>query len=161
MRSLLLLGLLVGPAHAAAVSRGCSATVQQAAAQMASGESNTGEQTGFRVEHVRVDRVQGGVWAMVGSCADPARPLVAVKLPESAGRQVAASREIVIHAGERVRVIQRSGDSHMELSGSADDAGAVGAAVRVRLDSGLFGGDGVAAHVRGRVVKAGVVEVDQ
>jgi hypothetical protein len=138
-------------------SVGCAPTAEAAVARLLKREAvqQVGGGDGFRVVSVREDSLRKGAWAMVASCAEPAKPMIAVRIGE--GASVAAPKGVKI--GERVTVIAEGSESRFELVGMARDSGAASEVVRIEMPR-LSMDDGEAAPViRCRVVRAGVVEV--
>lgn len=140
---------------AACAEGGCAPTVQAAVAGFRT-NADAGPREGFRVESVRMDRVHGRAWAIVGDCKDSAKPHVAVLLPDV--RMGALDEVAMIRAGERVSVVA-NGESHMQLAGVAEESGAAGKQIRVRLNAAVLGHSGAGAELRTRVVKEGIVEM--
>ena len=144
--------------------RGCFRSVAEAAAvtHTLEPESVGPENTGFRLEDLRRDRMLNKRWAMVRSCDHPERPLIAVELGE-AGESVGTTRQTaavayaaqVVQAGARVRVRGSDAGLRFETTGVAESNGTVGQAIGVRLDNAV-GGDGSAV----RVLKATVRSAD-
>lgn len=145
------------PLHVA----GCAPTAEAAVAHLLAKTSPAEDEGGFRVASVRVDRVRSRSWAMIASCTDATRPLLAVELPMFVAEPAWAAEKSVIHAGECVRVISRNGSSTMELTGTAEGSAALHGPVKVRLNMSLMGADRAGAELQGEAVEAGVVEVLQ
>lgn len=137
---------------------GCAATAEAAVTHLLEDSDAGRAANGFRVDDVRVDHVHARAWAMVASCASPARPLVAIALPQEAVASVALREDAIVHVGDRVTIVSGGAGSHMELRGWAEEAGARDATIVVRLDASVMGG-GVAARMHARVKSPGVVEV--
>lgn len=156
----LALCLSVPSAHALPIpGSGCAPTAEAAVARMLNGATSTGDPEGFRVDAVHHDYLRGRSWAVVVSCTRPALPHVAVLLPASTmASSVKAPSPMLVHAGDQVAVISRSGDSQMQLLGWAEESGRAGQQIRVRLGISLDA-EHPALSLRGSVVKEGVVEV--
>ena len=150
-------GVVLLASGVACAEGGCAPTVQAAVAGFRT-NADVGAREGFRVESVRMDRVHGKAWAIVGDCEDSAKPHVAVLLPDV--RTGALDEVAMIRAGERVSVVA-GGDLHMQLSGIAEESGVAGKQIRVRLDAAVLGHGGAGAELRTRVVKEGIVEMMQ
>ena len=148
--------LLASSSYASVPDRGGCAPTVEAAVESFPAKASVADSRGFRVEDVRVDRIHGRAWAIVGDCSDVARPRVAVALRHM--DLAALTEQVAVHAGEHV-LIQADGASRMELRGTAKESGAIGKEIGVRLEAGLFGDAQDAAELHGRVVKAGVVEM--
>ncbi len=115
----------------------CFRTVREAATQ-----AGVRDGEGFRLEGIRMDRVQGGQWARVLSCLHPERPAVLVKLlhelsvstPGVAVAPAAGSvLPVVVTAGSLVRIVRLESMARLEMMGVAQGDGARGDKVRVRL----------------------------
>ncbi len=105
--------------------------------------------TGFRVESVRWDAAQRQTWAVIRSCDHAERPALArlADLPHGAPvAQTGSSAALVsaqslqanttvavVHAGEVVRLWRADSQAHIELMATAEENGAVGGKVRLRL----------------------------
>lgn len=126
----------------------CFHTVQEAARQ-------TGVQDGegFRLEGIRFDLLGGGRWARVANCLHPERPGTMLKLqsPQEssnrvtspstsqqsvAGRKQHSEMPSAVLSGSAVRIVKLEDQVRMELAGVAQEAGALGARIHVRIGSG-------------------------
>jgi len=164
MRNLLLflIGavLCVGSnASAAIVPAGldCAPTAESAVTHVLSEDAGSGSAQGFKVVAIRKDPLRKRSWAMVASCSDASRPMVAIELAENVIPLTLPQQYVRI--GDRVAVRQYSEESRMELAGVAEDSGIAQDLIRVRL-SGLSS-DNAAPVIRCRVVSKNVVEVAQ
>lgn len=142
LRSIILLtvaGLWVSlasnPAHAA-----CAVTRAEAAA----GLHATVDQGGFHVTSTRWDPILHQRWAQVASCDHPEWPTV--EFPASVSLQIAPSRQSeqgsadsllpllpVVHAGDIVQLWSQEDVLRIEVAAIAEQSGALGKPVRVRL----------------------------
>ena len=138
---------------------GCFHSVKEAALQ-----AGVRDGEGFRLEGIRLDRVGGGRWARVVSCVHPERPGMAVRVADerpgvqvagvAAGRLFGVGRTLV-EIGSVVQVVQVEANVRLEVAGVAQESGAMGDAIRVRV--GAAGLEHfVAAVVRGE----GLVEME-
>jgi hypothetical protein len=124
------------PAHAA-----CANTRAEAAA----GLHATAEQGGFRVTSTRWDPILHQRWAQVASCAHPEWPTVELpagislqsNLPHQSSQQPSADSLLpllpVVHAGDIVQLWSQEDDLRIEVAAIAEQSGALGQPVRVRL----------------------------
>jgi hypothetical protein len=158
-------GVLWLVAHAASATMvptgaGCARSAEDAIARMLDGVHANGGKDGFRVVAVRTDPLRKRTWAMVVSCTDAARPMVAIELAAdfiSANHAMPLQRMVKI--GNRVAVVHDDDDSRMVVEGWAEDSGGIGDLIRVRM-SRLSGDEADAVPViRCRVVGEDVVEV--
>ena len=149
-------------ARAAVPSGGCARTPAAAVLAAVSPVAGSGAGVvpvtqGYRVRAVRWDPLQQQNWAVVERCEHPELPAVAVltKLPgpftvspvevasqrldlvagETASASVirANSAVSVVKTGDMVRLWKADERAHIELVGTAEENGVVGARVRVRL----------------------------
>ncbi len=138
---------------------GCFHSVKEAVSQ-----AGVRDGEGFRLEGIRLDRVGGGRWARVVSCLHPERPGMAVRIAgdgaevqvagAAAGKLFGVGRTLVA-IGSVVQVVQVEANVRLELAGVAQENGALGDAIRVRV--GAAGLEHfVAAVVRGE----GLVELE-
>lgn len=99
---------------------------------------------GYRITAIRRDRLLHQRWAMVASCGHPERPLIVMPLPEQKMGAALASRSNpadnprsdpfpIVHSGDLVQLLAREKTLRMEIAGRAEQSGALGAKVRVRL----------------------------
>jgi len=134
---------------------GCAATAEAAVARLIGQESDlaaSGE--GFRVVGMRTDFVHAKKYALVASCSNAARPLTAVEVRGT----VAVVRTQAVRIGDRIKVIAGGSDSHMELTGRAQDSGSTNDVIRVQMPK--FSEDAETAPViRCRIVGNDIVEV--
>ena len=115
---------------------GCAATAESAVAHMLANTVSTNTTAGFRVDAIRIDRIQNRQWAMVASCSEPAKPRIAFLLP--ANETIASEMQqqaAAIHTGDAVTILSSNPDSTMQLLGSAIETGAVGDRIHVRLQN--------------------------
>lgn len=146
--------LAQAPDAAATKGTGCASTPAAAIEVARAGQAGAGQGPGFRVESVRWDAAQRQTWAIVRSCDHADRPTLALltDLPHvgpvaapvgsgSAGvtlsQQIALANgaDAAVHAGQTVRLWRTDVQAHIELVATAQENGAVGARVRLRLDS--------------------------
>ena len=135
---------------------GCAPTAESAVLRLLSNNLASGSATGFKVVTVRKDPLRRRSWAMVASCSDASRPMVAIELADTMMPLVPQQQ---VRIGDRVAVKQDGEESHMELTGVAEDSGTLQDLIRVRL-SGLSS-ESAAPVIRCRVVGREVVEVAQ
>ena len=142
--SVALSGVCQGQAAALA---GCAKTPVAAIEAARAGQTAAFQATGFRVESVRWDAAQRQTWAVIRSCDHAERPTLAMltDLPRnlvgaapSAGAmpvlgQIIPANSAVVHAGEVVRLWRADAQAHIELKAMAEENGAIGAKVRLRL----------------------------
>ena len=140
------------------VGVGCAPSAEAAVARILGRESGDSKADGFKVVAVRTDALHKQAWAMVASCSDRARPMVAVTLQDGALAQMVGTLQGV-RIGDRVAVVRVGGDSRMNLSGWAEDSGGAQDLIRVRLPRFSSDDADAAPVIRCRVVGKGVVEV--
>jgi hypothetical protein len=110
-------------------------------AQEAAEQAGTRGVEGFRMESLERDPFSGVNWAQIRSCGHPERPAVMVmasagaslRVAGHAARSVPVARPMVLHAGERVRLVEATENTRVEMSGIAQANGAAGDRIRVRL----------------------------
>ena len=162
MRSFLFLAAIVsfaGQRASAAIvptGVGCAPTAESAVSHLLSNDVAGGSATGFKVVAVRRDTLRRRSWAMVASCSDASRPMVAIELADTA---LLLAPQQQVRIGDRVAVKQDGEQSHMELAGVAEDSGIAQDLIRVRLSG--FSSESAAPVIRCRVVSKDVVEVAQ
>lgn len=105
-------------------------------AGIASDRSNTQASADYEMAAVHWDPVLKRSWAVL--CKNEGTPAVLVPLKGRAPA-LTVSPFPVIHAGEVVRVLQKDANIRLELTGIAEENGAVGNHVRVHLLSPLKG----------------------
>jgi flagella basal body P-ring formation protein FlgA len=155
-----LLGLMLSWHRAAALAPtgvDCAPSAEAAVARVLGEAARDGSAEGFKVVAVRVDATRQQSWAMVASCTDVSRPMVAIAL----GKRVVASSRLLrqgVRIGDRVTVVREGDDSRMELAGWAQDSGGEQDLVRVKMPS-LSEDAGPAPVIRCRVVGKDIVEV--
>lgn len=95
---------------------------------------------GYRVESVHHDLVLQRNWAVVRSCDHPEWPAFTLSTHLAAQHSAAslmaerASEELpVVRAGDLVRLWRTDGDAHIEMIATAEQSGAIGTRVRVRM----------------------------
>jgi hypothetical protein len=94
---------------------------------------------GFRVASVRWDSLQRRNWAVIESCDHRDRPSVTMAMgaPAPALSTASLTRPYVslpiVRAGDVVRLWKNDRLAHLEMIGIAEENGAAGARVRVRL----------------------------
>jgi hypothetical protein len=139
-------------------SAGCAETAEAAVAHLLTDGVAGNRAQGFRVDAIHVDAIHHREWAMVASCDEPAKPLVALPLPDTLAVKTEVRRTaLAVRTGDRVVVMSPAGDSRMQLVGSAMESGVVGQRVRVRLELVMDGQ--VKPTIACEVMRAGVVEV--
>ncbi len=138
----------------------CARSAEDAVARMLSGERASGAKDGFRVVAVRTDPLRQRTWAMVASCTDASRPMMAVELAANfVGADRAMPVQRMVKIGDRVTVVHDGDDSRMAVEGWAEDSGGERDLIRVRM-SRLSGDETDAVPViRCRIVGVDVVEV--
>jgi hypothetical protein len=125
------------------VSGACAST-PAAALQAAQSSTGTSVPTlagarGFRVASVRWDSLQQRNWAVIESCDHRERPSVVIALGAPAPALSAASLTRpnvpppIVRAGDIVRLWKNDRLAHLEIIGIAEENGAAGTRVRVRL----------------------------
>jgi hypothetical protein len=137
--------ILVGSSTAPPIEAACARTPALAlhAVQSSANEDMLSQGDGYRIVSVRWDPLLNQRWAMVASCEHPERPSIAMlltgrRLPAEVpahgsnanGRQ---SPFPVIHAGDVVQLRSQERNLRIEVAGRAEENGAVGSKVRVRL----------------------------
>ena len=160
LRVLGMMLLVVQGASAALVpvGVGCAPSAEAAVARILGSDSGESKADGFRVVAVRMDALRKQSWAMVASCSDRARPMVAVPLRDGVLMQTMGVLQGV-RIGDRVAVVREGGESRTNLSGWAEDSGGAQDLIRVRLPRVSSDDADAAPVIRCRVVGKGVVEV--
>jgi hypothetical protein len=101
------------------------------------------QQEGYRTISVRWDPLLRQRWATIVSCDHPERPSIALLLhstPQDKATEVSPISLPTIHSGDVVRLWRQENDLRIEVSGVAQESGARGSRVRVKLlRSGLDG----------------------
>ncbi|MFC6644303.1 hypothetical protein ACFQBQ_01590 [Granulicella cerasi] len=159
LRLALLCALVSTAGYAFPLHGPCAPTAEAAVAKMLEAAVDAGIVTGFRVEHVHVDAVRGEGYALVGRCGGSSEPLTAVKLPTMRVKLMTNEKTTLIHPGDALLVLKVTNDTHLQLEGRAEGAGAVGQEIMVRLTDALVRDGVLGAKLRCRVKSAGVVEV--
>ncbi len=163
---------------------GCAGTPAGAIAAARAEQSVTALQTvGYRVESVRWDAAQRQTWAVIRSCDHAERPTLAMladlphhtaaaatvptipasSSPQSSEIARANTASVLVHAGEAVRLWRADGLAHIELIATAEENGAAGAKIRLRLMTAKDN-DGQTApprYLAGIVRGPADVEIDQ
>ena len=119
-----------------------------------------------RIIEVRPDRVLGSVWGVVSDCKHPEWPSRLVALPRDsdasapgAAVPLADAATTAVRVGERVRLWRQDAATRIETSGAAEEGGAVGQRIKVRL-ARAGSDDGSAKEVVTGVVRGlGSVEI--
>jgi hypothetical protein len=137
---------------------GCAPSAEAAVARILSGDTSESKVDGFKVLAIRTDALRKQSWAMVASCSDRARPMVAVPLRDGVLVQTVGVLQGV-RIGDHVAVVRDGGDSRMNLSGWAEDSGDAQDLIRVRLPRFSSDDADAAPVIHCRVVGKGVVEV--
>jgi Chaperone for flagella basal body P-ring formation len=104
------------------------------------------QKDGYRVAKVHWDPLLNQRWAIIASCGHPDRPSIAMPLTDLApqtevsplGNHVGSSPWMqspfpIIHAGDLVQLQIQNNDIRIEVAGRAEENGAIGNKVRVRL----------------------------
>jgi len=166
LRISLVVGLFVCAVQAASAALvpagvGCASSAEAAVARMLGSLQVAEKQDGFRVVAVRTDALRKRSWAIVASCADAARPMVAIELEGdvAASEQVQLPVVLQVRIGDRVRVVHDGSDSRMELAGLAEDNGGGNDLVRVRMPKFSTEAAEAPPVIRCRVVGSDIVEV--
>jgi hypothetical protein len=130
--------VLQGACLAQVCARTPEAAVRSAGAAAPSDAVSATE--GYRVASVHWDPVMRESWARVVSCAHPERPgvLIRVEGGHSAAAPLAAQRERavntpVVRAGEIVQLWRQEPLLRIEVAGIAEQSGAMGERIHVRL----------------------------
>jgi hypothetical protein len=144
-------------ASAAIISAGpgCAPTAESAVARVLSNDVESASVEGFKVVAIRKDPLRKRSWAMIASCSNTSRPMVAIELAENVVPLTPPQQHVQI--GDHVTVRQYGEESQMELAGVAEDSGVTQDLIRVRL-SALSSGN-AAPVLRCRVVNKNLVEV--
>lgn len=113
--------------------------ISQAAANEAMPETNEG----YRITTVRWDPLLNQRWAMIASCGHPERPAIAMLLPGPKTQNTLISSQVsaqrmqspfpVVHAGDLVQLWSQEENLRIQAAGRAEENGAIGKKVRVRL----------------------------
>lgn len=122
----------------------CVATPAAAAASAASASSlPTAGRGGFRVASMRWDPVLRQRWVRVESCDHPEWPALEMPVPTVEKPQRFVERDLVslekkaaplvVRAGDAVQLWSTAGNLRMDVAAVAEESGALGAKVRVRL----------------------------
>jgi hypothetical protein len=85
---------------------------------------------------IRVDPILHQRWAITSDCDQPTHPAQAKPLTLPAAEPVRTTRRtapVTVHAGDRVRVWTRQPNLTIEISGVAEESGAIGSLIRIRL----------------------------
>ena len=147
--------LFLGGCALAAAQQGCFRSA--AAAVKGSGPEDA---DGFRVEAIRHNALNGLSWAQVRSCAHPEWPLRLVRAgtdiqsPQTAAAPALVQPVMVLRAGTPVTVLSLGEFIHLQISGVAIEAGALGQRVRVRI-----AGDGEEHFIAGLVKSPNTLEM--
>ncbi|HEY0163250.1 MAG TPA: flagella basal body P-ring formation protein FlgA [Edaphobacter sp.] len=128
---------LAGSAMAATPSPFCASTPELAlrATQTVVTPETVASQEGYRVASVRRDPLLNQSWATVVSCSHPERPSITLPLPSDSPRNAQAANTPfpVVHAGDLVQLWGQQRNLRIEVAGKAEESGATGNRVRVRL----------------------------
>ncbi len=136
---------------------GCAPSAEAAVARVLGEAAHDGGVEGFKVVSVRTDALRKQSWAMVASCTDASRPMVAIALDDRTAASPRLMRESV-RIGDRVTVMREGADSRIVLTGWAEDSGGERDLIRVRMPH-LSDDASVSPVIRCRVVGKGIVEV--
>jgi hypothetical protein len=132
----------------------------------AAGCEAAGGSAAMRVVSVRQDALLGSRWGLMVDCAHPERPSRWVLLTSDAKLKVdgkvqsvttAVRGPMVVRAGETVRAWRQDGMTSIETSGVAEQGGAAGTRIQVRLLRRDLDGQDVERHVSGVVDGVGSV----
>jgi Chaperone for flagella basal body P-ring formation len=124
---------------------------------------------GLVLRELRWDSVLRRSWAVFANPAHPERPAVVVPAEpaeaaraeaEFAGRGTEARPVPVVHAGDRVRLWSAERNLRLQLTAVAEEDGAVGELVRVRIAGAAWAVDAAAQTLRGVVRGAADVELE-
>jgi hypothetical protein len=96
--------------------------------------------TGYRIKAVQWDPLLHQRWAMISSCEYPERPPIALAIiePLSSNSQMDPARSkhspfLVVHAGDLLELWRQEPNLRITVAGRAEESGAEGGRVRVRL----------------------------
>jgi hypothetical protein len=130
------------------------AAAMLAAAQSAPVSNLLPETDGYRVEEVRWDPFLRRQWAVIQRCGHAGQPSFMVRTEleaQSSSKKFLALRHDValpvVQAGDLVRLWKRDGSAQIQLIATAEENGALGGRVRVRL-AGLPDADGQSGQPR-------------
>lgn len=132
-----------------AFDAGCARTPQLAVrmAESVAPEEFPLQDKGYRVRSMRYDPVLERQWAVVASCGHPERPTFAMPVDSPVANSVGATsamphaRVSAVRAGDLVQAWQQEPNLRIEIAGRAEESGAVGNRVRIRiLHSGFESG---------------------
>ncbi|HEY0263723.1 MAG TPA: hypothetical protein VGC07_04300 [Granulicella sp.] len=146
---------------------GPCALTPEAALLAAQGQGGAGTAQGYRVVGVRRDPLLRQGWAVVASCDHPEQSPLLLKIgsAEPVLRQVESTIQNMppmIRAGEVVRLWRRESYVHIEMIATAEESGAVGSKIRLRLpvSQGLDGQVGQSQFAIGVVRGPADVELE-
>lgn len=93
---------------------------------------------GYRITTVHRDPLLHQRWAMVTNCNHPERPALALLLSDSQLKFEEKGQQVqnpfpVVHAGDLVQLWSQERDLRIEVAGRAEESGAIGSRVRVRV----------------------------
>jgi len=143
---------LAGRATAVTMEPFCARTPELAirAAQSSMTSDIAAQKDGYRLSGVRWDPLLNQQWATITTCGHPDRPAIALPFPglrrasmfsSSLEGLTNQSPFPVVHAGDLVQLWGQQKNLRVEAAGRAEQSGATGSKVRVRLlRSGLEGG---------------------
>ena len=152
--SLLLFAALLRPSLAQDV-------VCYQSAVMAATQSGVGSADGFRLIEIHRDALEGTTWATVRRCRYPERPARMLLLDRGArvrqepGSLPLAALRPLVFAGQRVHMSYRDQMLRLEVGGTAEASGSLGARIKVRLAN-----SGEERYAIGVVVSAGELEME-
>ena len=138
-------------------------------AAMGSVAMHLGARSSERVVEVRRDSLLDAKWAVLVDCDHPEWPARMVLLGKDATevkpqvRQVSAVRAVamVVRVGETVRVWERDGMTSIETTGIAEQSGAAGKRIEVRLLRSGMNSEDRERLVEGVIAGPGSVEIHQ
>lgn len=145
----LLLSVLLISGWSARLNAACSKTVWDAAHAQENIVISALDGPGYRVTAVQWDALLQQHWAQVVDCRHPEWPAVSVMLepkgltnrsntgPRPTINSWRSSDEPLVHIGDVVRLWRQEEAVRIELQGVAEESGAIGTRIRVRLLRGF------------------------
>lgn len=134
---------IAGVASASSLNSSCSPSAAQTIELDSTHHEPILQQGRYRTISVRWDPVLRQRWATIVSCDHPERPSIALLMslnPEDKATQESPTPFPIVRAGDLVRLWRQENDLRIEASGIAQESGATGSRVHVRLlNSGLDG----------------------
>lgn len=137
--------LLIAASITAPVFAACAPTPLAASQASLQSGGDTQISSGYRATAAIVDKTTARIWIRVIACGHPERPAILVPLylpialekPSAVTPPHSSSQPLVVHAGQALRLHSVSDKSRIEISGIAEQQGAIGQAIRVHLVSGF------------------------